>query len=376
VPTTPDRSVPLLDLAPENGGLRGEILAAMARVADSNRFILGPDAADFEREAAAWLRVPHTIGCASGSDALFLALLACGAGPGAKVLVPPFTFFATAGAVSRAGATPVFADIDPLTFNLDPAQAREAAALHPEITAVIPVHLFGGAADMDPLLALARERGWTVIEDAAQAIGAEYRGRRLPGIGDIGCLSFFPSKNLGAFGDAGMLTALDESLARRLAALRVHGSFERYRHEWIGVNSRLDTLQAAILRVKLPHLDAWTEARRGNAARLTALLAGCPVTPPRPAPYQTRHVFNQYVIRAPRRDELKDFLAARGVGTEIYYPAPLHLQPCYAHLGIREGAFPESEKAAREVLALPIHPGLRPGDLEYVAEQIHAFYNQ
>jgi dTDP-4-amino-4,6-dideoxygalactose transaminase len=375
VPTSSLRSIPLLDLAPQNGPLREEILAALLRVIDSNRFILGGDVEALEREVAAYLRVPHAVGCASGSDALFLALLACGIGSGDEVLVPPFTFFATAGAVTRVGATPVFADIDPLTFNLDPRKAREAADRHPRIKALIPVHLFGGAADMDPLIALARERGWAVIEDGAQSIGAEYNGRRVMSLGDIGCLSFFPSKNLGAFGDAGMLTALDPEIARRLSALRVHGSFEKYRHEWAGVNSRLDTLQAAVLRVKLPRLDEWTEGRQRNAALLTALLEGLPVTPPRPAPYQTRHVFNQYVIRAPRRDELKQFLASRGVGTEIYYPVPLHLQPCYRGLGIGEGALPESERAAREVLALPVHAGLQPGDVEYVAEQIRAFYS-
>jgi dTDP-4-amino-4,6-dideoxygalactose transaminase len=364
-----------LDLAPQNGPLREAILTAILRVVDSNYFIMGGDVAELEREVAEYLHVPHAIGCASGSDALLLALMACGVGPGDKVLVPPFTFFATAGAVTRIGATPVFADIDPLTFNLDPAEARKAADLHPEIKAVIPVHLFGGSADMDLLVALARERGWTVIEDGAQSIGAEYNGRRVMSIGDIGCISFFPTKNLGGFGDAGMLTALDNDVARRLSALRVHGSTEKYRHEWVGVNSRIDTLQAAILRVKLPHLDAWTGGRQRNAALLTSLLGGCPVTAPRPAPYQTRHVFNQYVIRAPRRDELKAFLASRGVGTEIYYPIPLHLQPCYRGLGIPEGALPESERAAREVLALPVHSGLQPGDVEYIAEQIQAFYS-
>ncbi len=375
MPTVPLRSIPLLDLAPQNGPLREAILTAILRVVDSNYFIMGGDVAELEREVAEYLHVPHAIGCASGSDALLLALMACGVGPGDKVLVPPFTFFATAGAVTRIGATPVFADIDPLTFNLDPAEARKAADLHPEIKAVIPVHLFGGSADMDLLVALARERGWTVIEDGAQSIGAEYNGRRVMSIGDIGCISFFPTKNLGGFGDAGMLTALDNDVARRLSALRVHGSTEKYRHEWVGVNSRIDTLQAAILRVKLPHLDAWTGGRQRNAALLTSLLGGCPVTAPRPAPYQTRHVFNQYVIRAPRRDELKAFLASRGVGTEIYYPIPLHLQPCYRGLGIPEGALPESERAAREVLALPVHSGLQPGDVEYIAEQIQAFYS-
>lgn len=372
------REVPLLDLRPQNEPLRARIDAAIARVLDSQRFILGPDVAEFEREVAATLGVRFAVGCANGTDALVLALMAAGIGPGDAVLVPSFTFFATAGAVSRVGATPIFADILPSTFNLDPAALDEAARLHPNLKAIIPVHLFGGAADLDPMLAAANRHGWTVIEDGAQSIGAEYRGRICLGIGHLGTISFFPSKNLGAFGDAGMVTTNDPELARRLSALRVHGSFEKYRHEWIGFNSRLDSLQAAILRVKLPYLNEWTEGRQANAARYRELLAArdLPLVIPQPAPEQTRHIWNQFVIRSSRRDELKAFLAAQGIGTEIYYPIPLHLQPCYASLGYREGQLPECEKACREVLALPVHAGLKEGDVEYVCDALAAFHGR
>lgn len=370
------RQVPLLDLRPQNEPLRAEIDAAVARVLDSQRFILGPDVAALEREIAASLDVGYAVGCANGTDALVLSLMVAGIGAGDAVVVPAFTFFATAGAVSRVGATPVFADILPGTFNLDPAALDEAARVHPNIKAVIPVHLYGGAADLDPMLAMAARHGWTVIEDGAQSIGAAYRGRTCLGIGQLGTISFFPSKNLGAFGDAGMVTTNDAELARRLSALRVHGSFEKYRHEWIGFNSRLDSLQAAILRVKLPHLDEWTAGRQGNAARYQRLLAGraLPIVVPRAAPEQTRHIWNQFVIRSDRRDELKAYLAEQGIGTEIYYPIPLHLQPCYESLGYRAGQLPECEKACREVLALPVHAGLVDGDVEYVCAALEAFF--
>lgn len=370
------RTVPLLDLRPQNEPLRAEIESALARVFESQHFILGPDNREFEREIAAWLKVPHAIGCANGSDAIVLALMAAGVGPGDEVAVPSFTFFATAGAVSRTGAKPVFVDIDPLTFNLDPAALDETARSHPRIKAVIPVHLFGGAADMDPILATAVDHGWCVIEDGAQSIGAAYRGRPCFGLGHMATLSFFPSKNLGCFGDAGMITTTVDALAEHLSALRVHGSRERYKHEWIGFNSRLDTLQAAILRVKLPHLDDWTSARQRNATRYQDLLsaAGLAIAIPQAAPWQTGHVWNQFVIRAPRRDELKTHLAASGIGSEIYYPIPLHRQPCYLDLQYAEGSLPESERACREVLALPIHSGLHDGDIEYVCNSIAEFY--
>ncbi|HEY3412162.1 MAG TPA: DegT/DnrJ/EryC1/StrS family aminotransferase [Armatimonadota bacterium] len=376
MPSQNTRTVPLLDLRPQNEPIRTEIEAAIANVFQSQYFILGPDNKKFEQEMAAFLGVPHAIGCANGSDALLLALMAAGVGPGDEVAVPAFTFFATAGAVSRTGATPVFRDIDPLTFNLDPAALDEAARQHPRIKAVIPVHLFGGAADMDPILAIAARHGWTVIEDGAQSIGATYNNRPCFGLGQMATLSFFPSKNLGAFGDAGMVTTTDEGKAELLSALRVHGSREKYKHEWIGFNSRLDTLQAAILRVKLRHLNEWTAARQRNAARYQELLtpAGLPITVPMAAPWQTAHVWNQFVIRTPRRDELKAHLAAAGIGSEIYYPIALHRQPCYLDLGYAEGALPESERACREVLALPIHSGLLDGDIEYVCDTIAGFF--
>lgn len=370
------RKVPLLDLRPQNEPLQAEIEAAIAAVMRSQHYILGADVKAFEQDMAAWLGVPHAIGCANGSDALVLALMAAGVGPGDEVAVPSFTFFATAGAVSRVGATPVFLDIDPVTFNLDPAALDEAADRHPSLKAVIPVHLFGGAANMDPILATAARHGWSVIEDGAQSVGAFYNGKPCFGLGHMATLSFFPSKNLGAFGDAGMVTTTSAELAGLLAALRVHGCREKYKHEWIGFNSRLDTLQAAILRVKLRHLAEWASARQRNAARYQEILgtAGLPITLPQPAPWQTNHVWNQFVIRSPRRDELKAHLTAAGIGTEIYYPISLHRQPCYLSLGYAEGSLPESERACREVLALPVHSGLNEGDIEYVAGAISSFF--
>ena len=371
------RRVPLLDLSVQNAPIREEILAAMARVLDSQQFILGEDMRLLEDEIAGYCGTSHAVGCASGSDALSLSLQALGVGPGDTVVTVPFTFFATAGSIARAGARPVFVDIDPATFNMDPARLGEALELHPETKAVVPVHLYGGCADMDPILELARSHGCVVIEDGAQSIGAEYKGRRALGIGDVGCLSFFPSKNLGGPGDAGMITTNDKKLAEKLASLRMHGENRRYHHRWIGTNSRMDTLQAAVLRVKLPHLDDWTAARRTNAECYAARLAGesLPVSLPRPADYQTRHVFNQFVVRCPRRDQLRERLEENGIGSQIYYPVPLHLQECFAYLGYREGDFPESEKAALEVVALPVAPGLAEDDIDYVCDAIREFYS-
>ena len=365
-------AIPFLDLRTQNGAIRVELLAAMAKVLDSQQFILGEEVKQLEREIAAYCRTSFAVGCASGSDALYLALLALGIQPGDRVLTTPFTFFATAGAISLSGAVPVFADIDPVTFNLDPTCAARALEADSRIRAIIPVHLFGGCADMDPLCALAQERGVAVIEDAAQAIGADYQVHRAGGMGQIACFSFYPSKNLGGCGDGGMITTNDSALAERLSSLRVHGRTGTYIHQWIGINSRLDTLQAALLRVKLPHLDEWTRRRQENAARYRALLADAPVGLPRPAPYQTRHVYNQFVIRSTQRDPLQAHLTAQGIGTQIYYPLPLHLQTCFRDLGYREGDFPESEKAAREVLALPIHEHLDVGDIETICGQIHS----
>ncbi len=370
---TAARKVPLLDLKALHKPIREEVLAEITRVIDANAFIMGEDVKLLERSIAEYLQVPYAYGCASGSDALFLALLALDIGHGDKVLTTPFTFFATVGAIVRAGATPVFADIDPNTYNLNPESVREVLRRTPGIKCLLPVHLFGGAADMGPLMELAREHNLCVIEDGAQAIGAEYNGKRLMSIGQVGCISFFPSKNLGGFGDGGMVTATDEALGKKLAALRVHGSAKKYYHDWVGINSRLDTLQAAVLRVKLKHLDEETAGRQKNAARYRELLAGLPVRFSTVPAYQTRHVYNQFVIRGPRRDELKLFLAEQGISTEIYYPLSMHQQACFQDLGYRPGDLPESEAAARESLALPVHSALPAADLEYVADCIRRF---
>jgi dTDP-4-amino-4,6-dideoxygalactose transaminase len=368
--------VPLLDLRALHQPIRDELLAAVTRVIDSNAFILGEDVKQLEKSIARYCHVPYAIGCASGSDALLLAMMAAGVGHGDSVVTTPFTFFATAGSIVSAGATPVFVDIDPATYNMDPQGLAETMRRTPRAKAIIPVHLYGGCADMDPILEIARSRGTVVIEDGAQSIGAEYKGRSAQSMGDIGCISFFPTKNLGGFGDGGMVLTHDEGYARKLAALRVHGAPQKYFHEWVGVNSRLDSLQAAVLRVKLQYLDAETAGRQKNAGRYRQNLAGAalPIGLPQPASYQTRHIYNQFVIRAPRRNELKAWLQENGVATEIYYPLSLHQQVCFRDLGYREGDFPESEKAAREVLALPVHSALTGQDVDYVSEQIRAFY--
>jgi dTDP-4-amino-4,6-dideoxygalactose transaminase len=374
-PTIARRKIPLLDLAAIHAPIRDEILGEIARVVDSQKFIMGDDVKQLERLVAQYTGTPFAVGCASGSDALFLALLAVGVKPQDRVLTTPYSFFATAGAITRAGAVPVFVDIDPETYNIDPELACRALERDPAIRAVIPVHLFGACADMDPILEAARRSGCAVIEDGAQSIGAEYKGRRAQSMGDIGCISFFPSKNLGGFGDGGMLTTNDEALARKLAALRVHGSVKKYYHEWVGINSRLDTLQAAVLKVKFRYLDEWTAGRQRNADHYRRLLGdSLPLTLPKPAPYQTRHVYNQFVIRCPERDRLKTYLQEGGVGTEIYYPLPLHLQPCYRDLGHAPGDFPASERAAAEALALPVYSALTPDDVEYVSQLICSFY--
>jgi len=368
------RKVPLLDMRALHRPIRDEVLAAMARVVDSNAFILGEDVRQLEKSIAAYCHVAYAIGCGSGSDALLLAMMAAGIEPGDAVLTTPFTFFATAGSITLAGGTPVFVDIDPATYNMDPRALAETIRRTPKAKIVMPVHLYGGCADMDPILEIGRSRDCVTIEDGAQSIGAEYKGRRAQSMGDIGCLSFYPTKNLGAFGEGGMVLTQDEGLAQKLAALRVHGALKKYFHRWVGLNSRLDTLQAAILRVKLQYLDAETTGRQKNAERYRANLAGLPAGLPQAAPYQTRHIYNQFVIRVPERDKLKAYLDENGVGTDIYYPLSLHEQECFRELGYRAGDFPESEKAAREVLALPIHSALAGEDVDYVCAQIRAFY--
>ncbi|HVC96292.1 MAG TPA: DegT/DnrJ/EryC1/StrS family aminotransferase [Pirellulales bacterium] len=375
----PPAGVPLIDISRHNAQLENELAAALARVSRSGRFVLGPDCQDLESGIAAFCQARHAIACASGSDALVLALMAYEIGPGDEVIVPSFTFFATASAVSRLGARPVFVDIDPASYNLDPALV--AAAVTPATKAVIAVHLYGQCADMAPLVALARRHRLAVIEDACQAIGAEYRGRRAGVLGDVACFSFYPTKNLGGWGDGGMLTTEDDVLADKLRLLRVHGMQPRYHHQLLGINSRLDTLQAAVLNVKLPHLEGWTAQRQRLALRYGELLRrakldgalGLPA-----ADTEGRHVWNQYVVRVPggRRDSLREHLAGRRIGTEIYYPVPLHRQPCFASLGYREGSLPETERAARETLALPIFPELTAAEQSLVVEEIAAYFKR
>ena len=370
-------SVPALDLKAQYLTIRDEIDRAVRGVVESQYFILGPEVAQFEAEAAAYCEAPHAVGCASGSDALLLPLMALGLGQGDEVVTSPYSFFATAGAIWRTGATPVFVDVEPDTLNLDPALL--AAAITSKTRAIIPVHLYGQAADMGPINAIAKARGLFVLEDAAQAIGAGYHGRRSGTLGDAAAFSFYPSKNLGGFGDAGMVTTADDDLARRVARLRVHGMEPKYHHQEVGFNSRLDALQAAVLRVKLRHLDAWTEGRRSVAARYRDFFAGwgpgesvrLPVERP-----GHHHVYNQFVIRVPAgsRDALREHLAARKVGTEVYYPIPLHLQACFAALGHQPGDFPEAEAAAAETLALPMYPELTDAAQRHVVDSIAAFF--
>jgi dTDP-4-amino-4,6-dideoxygalactose transaminase len=371
-----ERQIPLLDLRAQHQQIREEVLKEIVRVVDSQKFILGEDVQKLETELASYSGAKHAVGCASGSDALFLALMALDVRPGDEVLTTPYTFFATGGAVSRMGAVPVFVDVEESTFNLDASRIADVVASRPKIRAIIPVHLFGGCADLDPICDMARERGIAVIEDAAQSVGSEYKGRRAGSIGQVGAFSFFPSKNLGGYGDGGMLTTNDKSLAERLAALRVHGRTGKYFHQWIGVNSRLDALQAAVLRVKLRYLDGWTAGRQTNADRYRAGLGklSVPVTPPLPASYQTRHVYNQFVIRCADRDALQSYLKERGIGSEVYYPLPLHLQPCFSGLGYKKGDFPVSEKLAAETLALPIQSELTADDIDFVCDSIRSFY--
>jgi dTDP-4-amino-4,6-dideoxygalactose transaminase len=367
--------VPLLDLQAQYVPLRSEILAAIERVCDSQRFILGPEVEALEAELARTLGVGHAIGVSSGTDALLLALMALGVGPGDEVITTPFSFFATAGCISRVGARPVFVDIDPVTFNLDPRHL--AAAFTDRTRAVMPVHLFGLTADMSPILEEAGRRGVPVIEDAAQAIGATYNGQPAGTLGAFGCFSFFPSKNLGAFGDGGLVTTEDERLAARARLLRNHGMEPKYHYQEIGGNFRLDALQAAILRVKLPHLAAWSEARRLNAARYrkmfaTAGLADRVTLPVEPA--GRSHIYNQFVIRVPERDRLRDHLTRAGIGTEVYYPVPFHLQACFAGLGLHPGDFPHAERAAAESLALPIYGELSLEQQQFVVDTVAGFF--
>jgi dTDP-4-amino-4,6-dideoxygalactose transaminase len=367
--------VPALDLRAQYATIRDEIEPVVREVCEAQHFVLGPEVESLEHEIAAYVGAGHGIGCASGTDALVLALRALGIGPGHEVVTSPFTFFATAGAIAWVGARPAFADIEPESFNVDPEHLERA--LGPRTRAIIAVDLFGQCADMTSILEIAGRRGIPVVEDAAQSLGAEHRGRRA-GAMTLTTFSFYPSKNLGGFGDGGMLTTSDDQHARSLRRLRVHGESSRYVHEQLGTNSRLDALQAAILRVKLRHLDRWTERRQAIAARYSEALVERDLATrlrlPEVAPHATRHVYNQYTVRVEARDQLREHFAAHDIGSAVYYPIPLHLQPCFADLGFAVGDFPESERAAAEVLSLPIYPELTSDQQEHVVDRIADFF--
>ena len=376
-------NIPLLDLNAQHEPLHQEIMAAIERTVRSQAFILGPEVTKLEERVASYCQTQFGIGVSSGTDALLVALMGIGIGPGDEVVTTPYSFFATAGVISRLGAKPVFADIDPVTYNLDPAKLERA--ITSKTKAVIPVHLYGQCAEMGPIVEIAGRHRLPVIEDAAQAIGAEYRdGRRAGSMGSVGCLSFFPSKNLGALGDAGMVVTNDAQLAERIGILRVHGGKPKYYHKVIGGNFRLDALQAAVLNVKLNYLDGWTKRRQENARRYESLFAqsGLLEKPgialPKAVYAQTGtphfHIYNQFILRVPRRDQVMAYLKQHGIGTEVYYPVPFHLQECFRSLGYREGDFPEAERAAKETLALPIYPELTAEMQTRVVDSIKEYY--
>lgn len=365
-------TVPLLDLTAQYQSIKAELDAAVLRTVESQRFVLGPEVEALEAELAAYLGVKHAIGCASGTDALLLPLKALDAAPGAEVIVPSFTFFATAGAVWNAGLRPVFCDVDPDTFNVS-AETLDAVWTERTVAAV-PVHLFGQMAPMGEIRAWAADKGVWILEDAAQAIGARSAEGMAGAVGDAGAYSFFPTKNLGGFGDGGLVTTNDDAFADKVAKLRVHGGRQMYHHELVGTNSRLDALQAAVLRVKLPHLDRWAAGRRENACRYEGLLAGVEGVRLPVVAEGNFHVYNQFTVRAQRRDALKDHLAEQGIGSGVYYPVPLHLQACFAELGGKPGDLPVTEALCEEVLSLPIFPELGEERLARVAEAIRTFY--
>lgn len=386
-------NVPLLDLKAQYQTIRAEVEPEVLRVIESQYFIMGPEVEALEKEVAAYCNVKHAIGCASGSDAILIPLMALDIKPGDEVICPSYTFFATGGSIARLGAVPVYVDIDPVSYNMDPEKVREAAKRCKRLKAIMPVHLFGQAADMTAFEAIGREFGVPVIEDAAQAIGTrDEQGQRVGTRGLFGCFSFFPSKNLGGFGDGGIMTTNDDALAEKIGILRVHGGKPKYYHRIIGLNSRLDALQAAVLRVKLRHLEAWSEGRRKNAAFYDRAFTeagamscatplsegGLPLRTPEPVIAPAWHIYNQYVIRVPAsmRDPLRTHLAASGIGTEIYYPVPLHMQECFANLGYKKGDLPHSEAAAAETIALPIYPELSRQQLHHVADTVVQHFSQ
>lgn len=365
-------NVPLLDLKAQYASIKPEVDRAIAEVMESQHFILGPKVEECEKAIAAYSNCAFGIGVSSGSDALLACLMAEEIGPGDEVITTPYTFFATVGAISRLGATPVFVDIDPATYNINSSHIE--AKVTKKTRAIVPVHLYGQTADLDPIMQVAEKHGLVVIEDAAQAIGAEYKGRRAGSIGHYGCFSFFPSKNLGCAGDGGMIVTNDAKRAEKLKVLRAHGSKPKYYHKVVGGNFRLDALHAAVVTAKLSHLDGWTAGRQRNAKLYDELFSGFNKVE-RPAVVESRHIFNQYVIRVAERDKLQAFLKEKGVGTEVYYPVPMHIQECFAYLGCKEGDFAESERAAKHTLALPIYPELSKEQIKYVAECVKEFCN-
>jgi dTDP-4-amino-4,6-dideoxygalactose transaminase len=370
IPSPPD-PVPQLDLSAQYAAIGGEIRTAVERVMAAQQFVLGPEGAALEEEIAKLCRVAHGVGLASGTDALILALRACGVQAGDEVLLPPFTFVATGSAVTALGAKPAFVDIRPDTYNIDSAEFERRVT--PRTRAIIVVHLYGLAADMDPILAFAKWHKLPVIEDNAQAIGASYKGRRTGSLGDAACVSFYPTKNLGAYGDAGMLVTNSAELASRIRTLRNHGQAARYLSSEPGWNSRLDEIQAAILRVKLRHLSNWQSARQSHAAEYNRLFSQIPGVMPPLAPERFEHVYHQYTIRVEKRDALQGYLAERKIGSTVYYPYPLHLQPLYSALGHKAGDFPHAERAAQEVLSLPMYPELRKEQISRVVEAVADF---
>jgi len=362
--------VPLLDLKRQYGVIKDEIDPAIREVVETQYFIKGPKVAELEKQIAAYCGTSRAVGCASGTDALLLSLMAVGVGAGDEVITTPYTFFATAGSIARLGARPVFVDIDPATYNIDPGQI--AGRITPKTKAVLPVHLYGQCADMDPILDVAREHGLAVIEDAAQAIGAEYRSRRAGSMGTTGCFSFFPSKNLGGYGDGGMITTNDDALADRLVSLREHGQADKYFYTSVGANSRLDALQAAVLLVKLKHLDTWSNGRAANADYYNERFEGSAVVTPHRESWN-RHIYNQYTVRVPDRDGLLAHLRERGIGCALYYPLSLHLQTCFADLGYGEGDLPESERAQAETISLPVFSLLSEDEKDAVVSTVLDF---
>jgi dTDP-4-amino-4,6-dideoxygalactose transaminase len=370
-------NVPLLDLQAQYVSLRDDLRQALDRVMSSQRFVLGDEVRGLENSIASYCQTKHAVGCASGSDALLLALMALDVKAGDEVITTPFSFFATAASIARLGARPVFVDIDPRTYNIDVSQVADAITSRTRV--IMPVHLYGQCALMDPLLDIGKRHGISVVEDSAQAIGATDNGRPAGSMGSIGCFSFYPTKNLGGAGDGGIMTTNDDEIAARLRRLRAHGGSNEYEHEELGINSRLDELQAAVLRVKLPSLDRWSDERAAKAAFYTKLLNEAELSFPLFTPEVRpggRHIFHQYVIRVPgNRDVLMEHLKARGVGTKVYYPIPLHLQTCFSHFGYKEGQFPETESAAKETFALPAYPELSEEQQVYVVESIKSFRN-